>query len=326
MSDFHMIDVGQKPVTHRIAIAEGFITIGEVAFAHLRDKTLPKGDALMLAQTAGILGAKKAPETMILCHPLPIDQVDITPTLMDDGKTVRIEATVSSHAKTGVEMEALAAVNAALLNLWDLIKMVEPNLLISNVRLLAKKGGKSGLWLNPDGVSEAVLARIKPPLPQVLMGRRVALLTLSDRAANGVYEDRSGPTMRDIVTAFGADVVAQSVMADEGQALQTWINTTRQSHDPHLILLSGGTGLAARDITPQSLEALIDYRVPGIGELLRSDGAQFTPLSWASRSLGGVIGQTLLVALPGSPNAVKEGLGALLPTLLPHLIRILRGE
>jgi molybdenum cofactor synthesis domain-containing protein len=97
-------------------------------------------------------------------------------------------------------------------------------------------------------------------------------------------------------------------------------------HTPHLLITTGGTGVSPRDYTPEALLPLFDKVIPGVGELLRSDGAQYTPLSWSSRAVGGIIGSTLVITLPGNPAAVSEGLGALLPKLIPHLIRITNGE
>lgn len=323
---FQMIDVGGKPTTHRIAVASGEIVVGAEAFALIRDRKLPKGDVLMLAEVAGIQGAKNAYQMIPLCHPMGLDMVRIFTELLPEQHAVRVFCVASVHAKTGIEMEVLAGVNAALLTLWDLSKMIEANLAMREIKLLAKKGGKSGIWLNPAGVPDWVLELVNPKLEPRLKNRRVAVLTLSDRAARGEYADESGALLKTTLEAEGAAVCEYRVIPDEREGLVAAVKDIVAQHQPHLLITTGGTGVSARDITPEALTPLFDKTIPGVGELLRQDGAQYTPLSWSSRAVGGVIGSTLIITLPGNPAAVKEGLSALLPKMIPHLIRISQGE
>lgn len=323
---FQMIDVGNKPTTHRVAVASGEIVVGAEAFALIRDRKLPKGDVLMLAEIAGIQGAKKAYEMIPLCHPMGLDMVHVFTELLPEDNAVRVFCVASVHAKTGIEMEVLAGVNAALLTLWDLSKMIEANLAVGEIKLLAKKGGKSGLWLNPAGVPDWVMKLVNPKTEPRLQGRRVAVLTLSDRASRGEYTDESGALLKTTLEDDGAEVCEYRVIPDEREGLIAAVQEIIAKHQPHLFITTGGTGVSPRDVTPDALTPLFDKTIPGIGELLRNDGAQYTPLSWSSRAVGGVIGSTLVVTLPGNPAAVNEGLSALLPKLIPHLIRITQGE
>lgn len=151
-----MIAIGDKPNTNRIAIACGTIIVGEKAFNLIINNQMPKGDVLALANISGISGAKSAPLIMPLCHPLLIDHIGIEIEPNNEDFSFTIYCTATCFGKTGVEMEALSGVNAALLNIWDTTKMIEANLKITNVRLLAKKGGKSGIWLNTEGVPETI--------------------------------------------------------------------------------------------------------------------------------------------------------------------------
>ena len=314
-----MIDVGGKAPTHRIAIAEGRIVIGPHAFTLIRDRALPKGDVLVLAEIAGIQGAKSASQLIPLCHPMGLDQVQIRTELEEDDAAVRVFCTASTHAKTGVEMEALAGANAALLTIWDLTKMVEPDLLIDGVRLLAKVGGKSGLWLNPTGVPDWVKDKICPPMPQTLQGIAVAIITLSDRAAAGVYEDKATPVAQALLESFGATVTNTYVIPDEPTTLTKKILDIQQEGRARLIITTGGTGIAPRDQTPDTIARLADRIIPGIGEQLRLYGSQFTPFSWSSRSIGATLGNMLILTLPGNPKAVREGIECL-HKQIPHLI------
>lgn len=155
-SRYRMADVGGKAVTRRRAVATGRIRVGAEVFARLEDGTLPKGDPLSLAEVAGIMAAKRTPDLLPLCHPLTLDHVVVICRPDPADQTVEAFAAVVTSARTGVEMEALTAVNAALLAIWDLAKPIEPALAIDGVRLLLKEGGKSGRWEHPDGL---------PPLP-----------------------------------------------------------------------------------------------------------------------------------------------------------------
>lgn len=142
--DAHMVDVGDKAVTRRVAVAEGYLHAGPEALAAARERRLKKGDLLTIAQLAGIQAAKRTSDTIPLCHPLALDAVDVALTIEDE--RIRCEATVSVHARTGVEMEALCAVSGALLCAWDLLKAVDKHLRIDGVRVLSKEGGRSGTW------------------------------------------------------------------------------------------------------------------------------------------------------------------------------------
>jgi cyclic pyranopterin phosphate synthase len=155
---FSMADVAAKPVTYRLALASGTITVGEKAFVMLRDKSLPKGDALALAEFAGIQAAKQTPLLIPLCHPISLNRVSIHTRLNEEAFAVEVFAIAEIDAKTGVEMEALCGLNIALLTIWDLTKPINAALQISNIRLQYKSGGKRGDWVHPDGISAAAQA------------------------------------------------------------------------------------------------------------------------------------------------------------------------
>ncbi|MBS3743315.1 MAG: cyclic pyranopterin monophosphate synthase MoaC [Wenzhouxiangellaceae bacterium] len=151
---YRMIDVGGKNITRRRAIATGRIRLGPVAYPMVRDRRLPKGDPLVLAETAGILAAKKTADLIPLCHPLGLDHVVVAFEFDPAGESVSVFCQASTSARTGVEMEALAGAQTALLTIWDLAKQVEPALAIDGIRLVLKEGGKSGRWIHPDGLPD----------------------------------------------------------------------------------------------------------------------------------------------------------------------------
>jgi len=152
---FSMADVADKAITRRLALASGRIIVGEEAFAMLRDRSLPKGDALALAEFAGINAAKQTPALIPLCHPISLNRVAVHTRLEAEAHAVDVYVVAEIDAKTGVEMEALCGLNIALLTIWDLTKPVNAALEITAVRLLYKSGGKRGAWTHPDGLPAA---------------------------------------------------------------------------------------------------------------------------------------------------------------------------
>lgn len=317
---FRMVDVGRKRLTRRRAVAAGAILVGREAFGKIRDKTLAKGDVLALAEIAGVMGAKKTPELIPLCHTLPLDHASIH-CVLQAPDTVMVYCQTAAYARTGVEMEAVMGVQAALATIWDLTKGTEPALEIGNVRLLAKEGGKGGLWLNPHGVPDWLARQFAAP--PALEGVTAAVLVVSDRAASKAYEDKSGPVLNARLAAAGAALQGYAVMPDEKEAIERQLQDFAQQNI-RLVFISGGTGLSGRDVTPEAVQSVCTRLIPGFGELLRQDGAQMIDTSWLSRSLAGTLGSTLVVALPGSPKAVGEGLDALLP-ILRHALATLEG-
>ena len=151
-NSFNMVDVSAKKETFRRALASGKIYVGEKVFNMIKNNEMPKGDPISLAEVSAVLGVKKTSELIPLCHPLPIDHTATKIIMNDQDHSLEVYCVVSAIAKTGVEMEAIMGVNAALITIYDLSKIVNPHLKIDNVRLLIKEGGKSGVWTNPDGL------------------------------------------------------------------------------------------------------------------------------------------------------------------------------
>ena len=141
-----MVDVGDKEVTERIAVARASVTMQAATLKLIREKKAKKGDVLAVAQLAGIMAAKRTPELIPLCHPLSLSSVDVKLSLNPKRKAVDIEATCKLQGRTGVEMEALTAASVAALTVYDMCKSVDRGMTISEVKLLHKSGGKSGTW------------------------------------------------------------------------------------------------------------------------------------------------------------------------------------
>jgi cyclic pyranopterin monophosphate synthase len=147
VADIRMIDVGSKPVTRRRAVARADVRLPPAVRERVAAGTLPKGDVLAVARVAGIMAAKRTPDIVPLCHPLPLSAVEVDPVLTEAG--IEITAAAETTAQTGVEMEALAAALAAALTVYDMTKGLDPAISIERAYLVEKSGGKSGHWRRP---------------------------------------------------------------------------------------------------------------------------------------------------------------------------------
>jgi cyclic pyranopterin phosphate synthase len=141
-----MVDVSDKPISRRVALAEGAVTMGRETLAAIRGGETPKGDVLTVARLAAIGGAKHTAQLIPLCHPLPIEAIDVEIDLDDDLPGLRLRVRVSAESRTGVEMEAMSAVAVGALAVYDMVKGIDRGLAIGPIRLLEKRGGRSGTW------------------------------------------------------------------------------------------------------------------------------------------------------------------------------------
>jgi len=298
-----MKDVTPKTETRRRAVAEARILLPEEGRRVLAEGTTEKGDALEVSRVAGIQAGKKTSDLLPFCHPLPITHADVTFELTDDG--VRVEASATCIGPTGVEMEALTAACVAALSLYDMLKPHAREMEITGVRLLEKTGGKSDYRVTPD-----------PPV-------RAGVLVLSDGVHAGERQDRSGEAvLRALRDTGGVEPERHEVLPDEPDPLrrtvEAWVGDGLE-----LILTVGGTGLSERDRTVDTLTPMLDPEIPGIMEASRAYGRARTPFAMLSRGVSGMIGDTLVVTLPGSPSGATETFDAVFPAAL-HVLEVRR--
>jgi molybdopterin adenylyltransferase len=154
---------------------------------------------------------------------------------------------------------------------------------------------------------------------------QVAIVTVSDSAVAGTREDRSGPQLRERVQALGWSVAAQELVPDETGQISSILERLADSGRVAVILTTGGTGVALRDVTPEATRAVIQREIPGVGEVMRAEGRKATPLAALSRAVAGVRGRTAIINLPGSPKGAIESLDAIV-NLIPHIVDLLEGR
>lgn len=299
-----MIDVSPKFNTLRYAMAKGSLIARPETIDRVAERTVPKGDVLEVARAAGIQAAKRCGEWIVFCHNLPIDWVDLK--FEFEKERIKVFSEVKAIWKTGVEMEALAAVTGALLNMYDMLKPLDEDLALGNIKLVKKKGGKSSF---------------KDAFEQPVKG---AVLVISDSTYAGKREDKSGKIIREYLEKQGVEVTVYEVLPDEQKLISKKLKECCNSEAPDLLFTTGGTGLSPRDVTPESTRAVIEREVPGIAEAIRKHGKDRTPYAMLSREVCGVYRNTLIINLPGSSRGAEESLQALFPGLL-HALPMMRG-
>ena len=313
-----MVDVGAKPVTARRAVAAALVRMRPDVLATLLDAGGPKGDALVTARLAGIGAAKRTSELIPLCHPLPLDRVDVDLEADRGAGTVTIRAEAAATARTGVEMEALTAASVAALTLYDMAKALQRDIVIERIELLEKSGGRSGDYR--AGAGEGF------PGPGEPAAHEAVVVTCSNRSAAGERDDASGPVLVAALRDAGFDVdSAAIVVADDEDAIAALLSRLADAGH-RLILTTGGTGLTPTDVTPAATRRVIQRETPGLAELMRAAGIASTPMAALSRGVVGTRGRTLIANLPGSPKGASESLDALLPVLRHALDQLGGGD
>ncbi len=298
-----MVDITHKTNTLRIATAQATVHVSKPeTITAIRSRTVPKGDVFEMAKAAGFLAVKKTPDLLPDCHPIPIEYTAVKYDIQE--LDIVIELTVKTIYKTGVEVEAMHGASVVALTMYDMLKPIDKGVEIRNIRLLEKKGGKSDRAQIPENIKTAVIV-------------------CSDSISNGIGEDKSGRKIVEKLKVFGVEVSDYNVIPDQTDLIQEKI-TTLCNLSYQMILVTGGTGLSFRDVTTEAVSALIEREIPGIAETARHYGQERLPTSMLSRSVAGLIGKTLIIAMPGSTGAVTEYIDALFPQVM-HVFSVVEG-
>lgn len=299
-----MVDITHKTNTLRIATAQAIVQVSKPETVEaIQNRTVPKGDVFEMAKAAGFLAVKKTPDLLPDCHPIPVEYTGVQYRIED--LTIVIELTVKTIYKTGVEVEAMHGASVVALTMYDMLKPIDKGVEIRNIRLLEKKGGKSD----------------RKPAPE---GLKTAVVVCSDSISNGIGEDKSGKKIIEKLKAFKLEVSDYSIIADDKAGIQNKLRSL-QGAGYNMVLVTGGTGLSPRDVTPEAVSELLDREIPGIAETARQYGQERVPTSMLSRSAAGFIGETLVITMPGSTGGVTEYIDALFPHVL-HVFNVLEGK
>lgn len=299
-----MIDISGKPTTLRTAVARAVLTCTPETIALIRENKVPKGNPLEVAKVAAVQAAKNTSQIIPYCHPLPLDFVGVEFNAAQDAIEIRV--TVSAIHKTGVEMEALTAASVAALTIYDMLKFADTAMVIENVSLVSKRGGKSDY-----------IDVFESPL-------RAAVLVMSDTIAGGKGEDRSGARIVERLKAIGVEVADYAIIPDNQEDIRNILMHYADELKLDIVFTTGGTGLGPRDNTPEAMRQVIEQEIPGIAEAMRAFGQERMPWSMLSRSVAGVRGDTVIVALPGSLSGVEDSLNAVLKPVM-HARKMMRG-
>lgn len=300
-----MVDITQKNSTLRKAIAQAIVKVSlPETIQAIKNRTVPKGDVLECARVAGLFAAKRTADMIPDCHPLPVEFTSVSYEVGE--MEVKILVEIHTIYKTGVEVEAMHAASVVALTMYDMLKPIDKGVMIEQIKLVEKKGGKSDLN--------------KKPLGKDLKAK---IVVCSDSISAGKGEDKAGLAIQSKLEKHGILGSDYVIIPDEFALIQkTAMEAVAEKFD--LVIFTGGTGLSPRDVTPEALEGIIERRVPGVEEAIRNYGQQRTPFAMLSRSIVGLIGETLIMGVPGSTKGAEESIDAVFPAVL-HLFKVMEG-
>ena len=299
-----MLDISKKIKTLRTAVAQATLTLSPATIALLRENKIPKGNPLEVAKVAAIQAAKNTSQIIPYCHPLPVDFAGVTYEITT--ATIIATVTVKAIYKTGVEMEALTAASVCVLTLYDMMKMLDEEMEISDIKLISKTGGKSDFR-----------DTFETPL-------RAAVLVMSDSISSGKKTDASGQLIVERLKKGNVEIADYKIIPDDVETIAKLLITYADEMKLDLVITTGGTGFSPRDTTPEAMQKIIEREIPGIPETIRAYGQERTPYAMLSRGKAGIRGNTIIMNLPGSKRGVAESLDALFPVVL-HSLKMLWG-
>lgn len=299
-----MNDITHKIKTLRIAVASATVKLSKPETAQaIQENKVPKGNIFEFSKVAAMLAVKNTSNVIPDCHPLPVEYCSVQSELQD--LEIHITVEVRAIYRTGVEVEAMHGASVAALTMYDMLKPIDKGIEIQNIKLVHKKGGKSDYTDIPKRVVKA------------------AVLVCSDSIAAGKKEDKAGKAIMEKLEKYGIEISEYGVIADEPSMIATKVEELCKP-GLDMLIFTGGTGLSPRDVTPDTIQPLLEREIPGIMEAARSYGQERMPYAMVSRGIAGFRGKTLVLTLPGSTRGAAETMDALFPYVL-HLFRVNAG-
>lgn len=300
-----MVNITAKSNSLRKAIATATVVVSKPETIHaIQNGLVPKGDVFSFAKVAALFAIKKTSEIIPDCHPLPIEFADIRFSVCD--LLVEIFVEVHTIYKTGVEVEAMHGASVAALTLYDMLKPIDKQVEIHQIKLISKEGGKTDFKLKEDSSITA------------------SVIVCSDSVFQKLAEDKAGIALIEKLKSLSIETTNYQIVPDNKEAIEAQLKLNTKKSD-HLLIFVGGTGVSPRDITPETIQPFLEKELTGIMEQARKYGQERMPYAMLSRSIAGTIGETLVLSFPGSTKAATEYFDALFPLVL-HSLKMVKGE
>ena len=300
--DFHMVNITNKIKTHRSAIAQAIVKVSkQETIDAVKNKSVPKGDVIEASRVAGLFGIKRTSDMIPDCHPLPLEFASVSHKIV--GLEIWIETEVHTIYRTGVEVEAMHGASVVALTIYDMLKPIDKEIEITSIKLMKKTGGKSQYL---DKLNRKIKA---------------AVIVCSDSISAGKKQDYAGKAIINKLETFDVSIEDYQIIPDDVKNIQEQVQALCNSKID-LIVITGGTGLSPRDVTPEAIRPMLDREIPGIAEAARNYGQERMPYSMLSRSIAGLKDNSLILALPGSTRGASESMDALFPYLI-HIFKMM---